>query len=210
MATLKTPQQIPFDLSPAKAMSFERFLTSDCNEKVVAHLQDWRNWPAPILLLIGNSGTGKTHLATAFAASSSQSCVLDNIEDMEETELFAHMNRALTGEVNVLLLTAKTHPEGWTIALPDLRSRLKNTPVLELSEPDDVLLEGITRQLFEDLGRAVSKDVVTYIVSRTARTVPALQSLVQNLEMQAQSDKADMTKVYVSRHINRWEEPEFL
>jgi len=209
MASLiPTPKQIPFDLSPAKAMNFERFLISDCNEKVVRHLQDWRNWPAPILLLVGESGTGKTHLAKAFEGLNDETCACDDIENMAEAELFSQMNRALTGEVEALLLTSTNHPDRLSIAMPDLRSRLKNTPILQLSAPDDDLLEGITRQLFEDLGRAVSKDAVTYIVSRTARTVPALHSLVQKLEMQAQSDKADMTKAYVARRINQWEEPE--
>jgi|GEM_PF-1171563 len=210
MASVKHTQQIPLDLSPAKAMSFERFLTSGCNEKVVAHLKDIESWPAPILLLIGASGTGKSHLATAFTAHFTRALALDDIEAMTESALFKYMNHALTGEVDALLLTASSHPENWTINLPDLRSRLTNTPVLELSEPDDAILEGITRQLFEDLGRTVSKDLVTYIVSRTARTVPALQSLVQKLELQAQSDKSDMTKAYVSRRINQWSEPKLL
>lgn len=208
MAFVKPSQQIPFDLSPEKALSFETFLTSSCNVSVVSHLENWRNWPSPIWLLMGDNGTGKTHLGTAFAAQDETTLFIDDIETADETELFAHMNRALTGEVEALLLSAKTHPEGWAIDMPDLRSRLKNTPVFELPHPDDELLEGITRYLFEGYGRAVSKDVVTYIVSRTSRTVPSLQSLVQTLEQQAQSDKADMTKAYVARRINQWSEPE--
>ena len=208
MASLRLPPQIPLDLSPQKQMRFESFLTSACNEKTVAHIGDWQNWPSPILLLIGEKGTGKTHLATAFAKQGEQLASLDDVETMDEAALFAQMNLALTGELDALLMTAASHPEGWNIKLPDLISRLKNTPVVELSEPDDTLLEGITRQLFEGFGRAVSKDVVTYIVSRTARTVASLQRLVENLEAQAQSDKADMSKAYVARHINKWSTPE--
>ncbi len=205
MADTSSPKQIPLDLSPQRAMSFERFLTSDCNVKTLAHIKDWQNWPAPVLLLIGESGTGKTHLGTAFAAISEHTQFLDDIENIDEAKLFAAINLALTGEVDALLLSASTHPDNWNIGLPDLRSRLTNTAVLELSEPDDDLLEAITRRLFEDCGREVTKDVVTYIVSRTARTVPALRRLVQRLEMQAQSDKSDMTKAYVSRHISHWD-----
>lgn len=208
MADPNSPQQIPFDLAPPKAMSFDSFLTSECNQKILTHIKDWRNWPSPILLLIGESGTGKTHLGHAFVAQGDKTGVIDDIENSDEGELFSMMNLALTGEIDALLLTTKTHPDNLTIAMPDLRSRLKNTPVLELPEPDDVLLEGITRHLFEDGGRVVSKDVVTYIVSRTARTVPALQKFVERLERQAQSDKSDMTKAFVSRHISHWNEPE--
>lgn len=208
MAAPDTPKQIPFDLAPQKAMSFDSFLTSSCNSNILSHIKDWRNWPSPILMLLGPSGTGKTHLGRAFSSQSEQIYFLDDIEALDEGELFSHMNLALTGEIDALLLSAETHPDSWSIAMPDLRSRLKNTPVLQLPEPDDELLEGITRRLFEDRGRIVTKDVVTYIVSRTARTVPALQSLVERLETQAQSDKSDMTKAYVSRHLSRWDEPE--
>ena len=205
---LNSPEQIPFDLAPPKAMSFDNFLTSECNQKILVHIKDWRNWPSPILLLIGESGTGKTHLGQAFSAQGDKTKVIDDIEKCDEGELFSIMNLALTGEIDALLLTAKTYPDKMTIAMPDLRSRLKNAPILELLDPDDELLEGITRRLFEDGGRVVSKDVVTYIVSRTARTVPALQRLVERLERQAQSDKSDMTKAFVSRHISHWDEPE--
>ena len=203
-----SPVQIPFDLAPPKAMSFDSFLTSECNHKTLVHIKDWQNWSSPILLLIGESGTGKTHLGQAFTAQGDKTIVIDDIENSDESELFSIMNLALTGEIDALLLTAKAHPDNFTIVMPDLRSRLKNTPVLELHEPDDELLEGIMRRLFEDRGRVVSKDVVTYIVSRTARTVPALQRLVEYLERQAQSDKSDMTKAFVSRHISQWDEAE--
>jgi len=142
-------------------------------------------------MLLGPSGTGKTHLGRAFSSQSEQIYFLDDIEALDEGELFSHMNLALTGEIDALLLSAETHPDSWSIAMPDLRSRLKNTPVLQLPEPDDELLEGITRRLFEDRGRIVTKDV-----------------LVERLETQAQSDKSDMTKAYVSRHLSRWDEPE--
>lgn len=208
MADAKPPQQIPFDLSPERAMSFDNFLKCDGTGLVVEQLKDWKNWSSPLLLLIGEAGVGKTHLGTAFAAQSAKVHFIDNANDVPEVKLFSEMNRALTGEVGAMVLAAPTHPLEWDVQMPDLRSRLNNTPVAKLLPPDDDVLEGITRQSFEGFGRLVSKDLVTYIVSRTARTVPALQALVRQLELQAQSDKSDMTKAYVSRHISRWSEPE--
>ena len=209
MASLKPPQQIPLDLSPQKAMRFETFLACESQINIVKRLQEWQNWPSPILLLFGEAGVGKTHLGTAFAVQSADVRFVDDAHQCGEAELFAQMNTALTGEVSALLLAAPTHPRLWTTALPDLRSRLNNTPTAELLPPGDSVLEGITRQLFEGYGRLVSKDVVTYIVSRTARTVPALHAVVTRLEMRAQADKADMTKAYAARHIGKWSEPDF-
>ena len=200
--------QIPLDLAPRAEFTFARFLTSKDNAALVEHLKIPEQWPAPILLLIGEEGVGKTHLGTAFAAEGQRYDFIDEAHEVDEAQLFKMMNRALTGECDALLLAAPTPPTSWNTRLPDLRSRLKNTPTMQISAPDDSVLEGITRQLFQGFGRDVSRDVVLYIVSRTARTVPALQTIVQNLETQAQSDKADVTKAYAARHMTRWDEPD--
>ncbi len=196
-------RQIPFDLTPVQAPTFDNFLSSECNAAVVSRLVNWQNWPAPVLLLIGESGVGKSHLGQAWAGLRSEDLrFIDDADTVDEGVLFTAINGALTGEVKALVLAACSHPKTWNIALPDLRSRLLNTPVLEISAPDDELLSRIVRALFDAHGRVVSQDLVGYIVSRTERSVPALQALVARLETQAQADKADMTKAYVARHIN--------
>ncbi len=200
--------QIPLNLAPKAEFTFARFLSSEDNTALIEHLKSPEQWPAPILLLVGEAGVGKTHLGTAFVAQNERYDFIDNAQLADEAQLFAQMNRALTGECDALLLAAPTLPSKWGTRLPDLRSRLKNTPTMQISVPDDSVLEGITRQLFQGFGRDVSRDVVLYIVSRTARTVPALQAVVQNLETQAQSDKADITKAYAARHMKKWDEPD--
>ncbi len=198
-----TSQQIPFDLAPVDAPTFDNFLSSECNAAVVSRLKDWQDWAAPVLLLIGESGVGKSHLGCAWVGLNPDDLrFIDDADTVDEAALFTAINGALTGEVKALVLAARHHPKSWDIALPDLRSRLLNTPVLEISAPDDALLERIVRALFSAHGRVVSQDLVGYIVSRTERSVPALQALVRRLEAQAQADKADMTKAYVSRHIS--------
>ncbi len=198
-----TSRQIPFDLTPVQAPTFENYLTSECNAAVVSRLRDWQDWPAPVLLLIGENGVGKSHLGQAWAdLNPNELRFIDDGDTVDEGALFTAINGALTGEVKALVLAAREHPKLWNIVLPDLRSRLLNTPVLEINAPDDALLERIVRALFSAHGRVVSQDLVGYIVSRTERSVPALQALVAALETQAQADKADMTKAYVARHIN--------
>jgi chromosomal replication initiation ATPase DnaA len=194
-------QQLPLKLAPDRPLSFETFVLSPSNEAIVARIRDFTAWPSPIFALFGPHGCGKTHIGTAWAAEHPEAVFIDNAEGYEEIELFSHINRALTGQVQALLMSARKHPWLWEVALPDLRSRLDNTPAFELPEADDQLLGDIVRGLFASHGRQVSRDLVDYMISRSERTVSALERHVAALEAQAQRDKSDISKAYAARHM---------
>ena len=151
---MKTAPQIPLDLSPSLSSSFATFIVSACNVDAVTAVKTWPDWPSPILMLIGPKGSGKTHIGRAWAAETGGRFV-DDADRCEEAELFAIMNEALNGTLDGLLLTARKAPGEWNIALPDLRSRLVNTPLTALKEHDDDILEPVLRRLFEEQGRAI-------------------------------------------------------
>lgn len=197
------PRQIPLDLSRERPLSFETLQISSGNQQLLRQIRDFTAWPSPVCLLIGPRGAGKTHIGTAWAQENPEALFIDDAKGAGEQTLFAQINRALTGRIQALLLTSSEHPALWDIKMPDLRSRLNNTPTFELPEADDDLLETIVRGLFAGHGRHVSQDLVTYMISRSERTVPALQAHVARLEAQAQTDKADITKAYAARHMTK-------
>lgn len=212
------PRQIPMDLAPQPDFSFARFARGPSNADALALVQGWQNWPAPVLLLQGPKGSGKTHLGLAWAGDVDGQAVeggalqqaaigggavfVDNAEDAKPQALFALINRALAGEITALLLSSTLPPADWPHSLPDLHSRLRNTAVATLQEADDALLEAVMRKLFDDLGRSVGRDIVDYITARCERSVPALRAMVQALDASARSEKADLTKAYAVRFIN--------
>ena len=192
--------QIPLDLTPEPQHSFDNLIVSACNEDAVKTIRAWPKWPSPALLLIGPSGSGKTHIGQAWSVETGGRLV-DNAASFDETELFAVFNAALNGDIKGLLLTADQAPQYWAINMPDLKSRLSNTPIVSLKEHDDAILEPILRKLFEDRGRAVTSDVVTYILKYQERSVPALKEIALKLDAAAQSQKADLTKAFAARHL---------
>ena len=193
--------QIPLDLTPTPQHSFDNLIISDCNQDAVKIIRAWPKWPSPVLLLLGPSGSGKTHIGQAWRAETGGRLV-DNAASFDEAELFAIFNSALNGDIKGLLLTADEVPEHWDILMPDLRSRLCNTPIVSLKEHDDTILEPILRKLFEDRGRAVTSDVVTYILKYQERSVPALKEIAFKLDQAAQSQKADLTKAFAAKNLN--------
>ena len=193
--------QIPLDLAPEPNYTFDNFYIGRSNQDAFMALQAFPNWPSPIFLLTGPFGAGKSHLGTAWSRSIQGAIFLDNADQLAEEDLFTALNKALNGEIPGLLLGAETPASRWDIALPDLRSRLVNVPILQLSEPNEDILEPIIRKLFEDKGRAVKADLVAYIYTHFERSVPAVSRLVHNIDLSARQAKRDVTRAFVSDYI---------
>ena len=128
--------QIPLDLKPLVDFSYDNFLTAPSNQNAFDMITAWPNWPAPVLLLLGPEGVGKTHLGQAWAAAADGVCV-DDADKADETDLFSEINQALKGETSSLLLCSQKPPSLWNVQFKDLFSRLKNIPVITILEPDD-------------------------------------------------------------------------
>lgn len=190
--------QIPMDLIPDPDFTFDSFIQAPSNQGALNVVQAWPAWPAPAVLLLGPEGTGKTHLGEAWLAQS-HGIFIDDAHTRSEEDLFAFINRALRGEIPGLLLASRVPPSDWGVGLPDLRSRLSAMPKIELFEPDDESLRPITRILFERRGRDVPSDVIDYLLRYSDRSVPALRTIIREIDEAASSAKVDVTKVFTGK-----------
>ncbi len=197
---MKTPPQIPLDLTPKLVHSFENFFISQSNAAAVKAVRAWPEWPSPILLLIGPKGSGKSHLGDAWAQKT-RGVFIDDARKIEEGQLFKIMNQALNGEIEGLLIADRAAPEEWGVKMPDLNSRLSNTPRALLEEHDDEILEPIVRKLFQEKGRDVSQDLIAYLLKYHERSVSAQRFIASELESAAQRQKADLTKSFAARFL---------
>lgn len=197
------PEQLPFDLSPDPVFTFDNFIEGASNSIAIRSLRSFPDWPAPIFILFGPAGSGKTHLGTAWTKAYSDVAFQDNATDLSDEDMFSVINQALNGEMNGLVLADRDHPDHWNVDLPDLRSRLNYIPKLELAEPDEDILGPIIRKLFEDRGRDIKASTVSYIVERYERSVPAVIALVRQLDIEASQEKRDITQAFVSKFLKR-------
>ncbi len=164
---MQKPRQLPLDLGHGVGHSRDDLVVSQANAEAVALVDRWPDWPAPVVVLAGPFGAGKTHLGAiwreaAGALSVPASAIdaiagdigghpvlIDDVDSarIDEPALF-HLINAVRGAGSQLLLTARRFPSAWGVALPDLASRLKAAATVEIHEPDDLLLAGVLTKLF--------------------------------------------------------------
>jgi len=199
-------RQLPLDLPHRPALGMEDFLVAGCNRAAVALVDRWPDWPAPLAVITGPEGSGKTHLAHVWQAKSGAKPVpglagLDPgalapgfalvVEDVA-APLGAESERALFHLYNLageagghVLLTAREPPARWTVALPDLASRLTAAPTAAIGAPDDALLAAVLVKLFADRQIKIGTDVVTYLLARMERSFAAARTLAAALDRAA-------------------------
>ena len=139
------------------------------------------------MALIGPEGSGKSHLAQAWAKANDARILPPSedidlgchgpllVEDADRTpadDRLFHLLNAAGADGVTLLLTARSAPKDWPSQLPDLRSRLNALTVAELSAPDDAVLTGILRKLFRERMIDPPDDLIDYLLKRIERFRP--------------------------------------
>ena len=106
--------------------------------------------------------------------------------------LFDLINMADAGAS--LLITGRNPPAAWQCSLPDLRSRLNALMVVSLSPPDDVVLLAVLRKFFSQRNIRVSEDVLSYLLKRIERSVPAAWDVVDRIDAVADAQGREITR----------------
>lgn len=226
MAEIGTPRQIPFDLGHEPGRSRDDLVVTEANRRAVALLDAWPDWPAPVVLLAGPAGAGKTHLAAIWRECAGAS-VLEaehisaglsdlaagrpvlvdpaDVEGLDERGLFHLINAVRSGGTQ-LLLTARRFAPAWGVKLPDLASRLKAAATVEIHEPDDELLAAVVTKLFADRQIEVEPHVVQFLVRRMERSLSTAMSVVDRLDRAALEAKTRITRAMAAQTMNAMDE----
>ncbi len=222
MSAPKRPQQLPLDLAHRAASSRDDIVPSASIAPALHLIDHYPDWPAPVVVLVGPAGSGKTHLARVWQDMSAAvsprpghlaaaaldlaehgPVVIDDADALpiDEAGLF-HLINAVRSSGTHLLLTASTSPAAWPITLPDLASRLKAAAIVEIGAPDDMLLEGVLTKLFADRQVDVEPSVVQYVVKRMERSLEAAGKLVAELDRLALARKSRITRALAAEVVD--------
>jgi chromosomal replication initiation ATPase DnaA len=181
---MAVPDQLPLPLAWKAAQGQKDFFVSSANADAVRFLDRWATWPIPVALLIGPTGSGKSHLAAIFARRANARLWDDADRAASDEALFHAWNEAME-ERRPLLMTARAAPVDWHIALADLRSRLAATPQARIGAPDDALLAHVFDKLWRDRGLEAPPELTRYVLSRIERSFEALGRAVALIDAAA-------------------------
>lgn len=222
----ETPRQLPLDLGHTPGFSRDDLVVSQANAQAVALVDRWPDWPAPVVVLAGPAGAGKTHLASIWRNMSAavtlkvtdiethlptldatRPVLIDDADlgPLDQNGLF-HLINQIRGAGSFLLLTARRFPSAWGVTLPDLASRLKAAATVEIDEPDDLLLAGVITKLFADRQVEVDPAVVQYLVRRIERSLSTAMSVVERLDQAGLEQKTRITRALAGEILNAMDE----
>ena len=207
--------QIPMDFTFLTARGWEDFLVTEANEDAVAWIDRWPDWPVRSLLLVGPTGSGKTHLAHVWQMRSdakiidarslgnlgidmlshyaAHPLILEDAGEGIDEEALLHLYNLVQEKNGSLMITAKAVPSSWQLTLADLSSRLGTVHVTRIREPDDQLFAALVVKLFSDRQLAITPEVVQYIVLRLERSFQEVHRFVRLLDSSALARKRKIT-----------------
>ncbi len=210
-------EQLSFELPARTALGRGDFFVASSNALAVAMIDTDTAWPGGKLVLTGEAGSGKTHLAHVWAARTGAEIVaardltdeavpelaagpvaVEDVPDIApnaavQTALF-HLHNLVLANGNRLLLTGRSAPRAWGLTLPDLQSRVEGAQAAALQPPCDRLLTVLLAKLFADRQITPRPDVIPYLLRRMDRSFASAQDIVARLDRESLSRGRAVTR----------------
>lgn len=210
--------QLVLDLPHVQSWDEADFFVTSRNEGALRLITRWPEWEAPAAIVFGAPQSGKTYLAKIWQNRSKarfvearklafhlwqepfDPIIVEDIDtaDFDETALFHHLNLARE-HGSFMLLTAQAAPGQWKITLPDLRSRIRSYPAIEIQQPDEEHLAALLVKHFSDRQIEVAPDVVSYLITRMERSMAAAQRLTALIDELALSEHRKITRAFAAK-----------
>ncbi|RMF41168.1 MAG: chromosomal replication initiator DnaA [Alphaproteobacteria bacterium] len=216
--------QLALDLPHRPALGRSAFFVSPANRDALGVIEGWAGWPEARLALVGPASSGKSHLAHVWAALpparvmaadaldigrvpdlAAEPLVLEDADrwvpgDAGRERVLLHLLNEFTRTGQPLLVTGRTPPARWGVALPDLATRLAAIAVAVLERPDDALLAAMLVKLFSDRQLSVSPRLIRFLARRLERSGAAAAAAVARLDAAALAENTAVT-IHFARRV---------
>jgi chromosomal replication initiation ATPase DnaA len=212
-----------FAFHKSDSLDWGDFIESHENRDAVACLAKWNTWNGNGIVIYGESGVGKTHLASLWAQSSNAVYVLkssidndprllfesecnfiiDNFDDflaINNSWMFHFLN--ISKETNrFFLLISRTNPALWKIELNDLRSRILALSIINMKNPECELLLKITKKISKDIGVIISDDAIKYMMNFVNRDVISVATALKTFDKLALQKQKPITIPFIKNYL---------
>jgi chromosomal replication initiation ATPase DnaA len=212
-------RQLPLELPTTPRFGREEFLPAPSNQAALELIDRWPDWPDRVLTLIGPRGAGKSHLCAIWAgragaravapealptpdqlaAEAPRAILIDDVDRAaDETALF-HLLNFVSESGAFLLMSASRAPRAEEVRLPDLLSRLRRAPAVEIGAPDEELVRAVLVKLFADRQLTVEPPALAFAALRLERSLDAARSFVAALDREALARGRPVTRALAAK-----------
>ena len=213
-------KQLYFDMDCEPSFDESNFVITQSNRDAFEYINKWPQWTTNNIVLFGNAGVGKSHLAHIWLKKSNgikldlveintkmiekhKNVLIEDIDgnQINYNNLFHVIN--LIREINgSLLLTSKFSPTSLITKIPDLNSRIRSFSPVKIDTPDDYLLEIIILKIFSDKNIMVDEKVIKFLLRRVDRSISDIILLIKRINEKSMEEKRPITVPLVSELIN--------
>jgi Bacterial dnaA protein len=189
-------RQIALPLDELRGGGSSSLIITDANATAFAGLGNATSWPGRCAILVGPARSGKSLMSRYLSGQGGS--VIDDADTVAAQVLFNAWNRAQESG-HALLLVSRWRPANWNIELADLRSRLGAALLLEISSPDDEMVEQLLQKQLADRGAAISIDALSFVKRRIERSYAAIEAFARNANALAMAENAPVNLALVKK-----------
>jgi chromosomal replication initiation ATPase DnaA len=207
--------QLELGFSHDLSYNIDDYIVTKANEYAYQYVTNQIKWQSiypNILAIIGNTGSGKTHLAHIWQQNNNASFIdLSNISDHirfftidyfiidglekiidAENQIFHFLNYIINSNKK-LLITSNCPLDKLGVKLQDLSSRLNSIYNIAIDDPDDILVNILLQKQFANMQLHVDAEVSKYISSQIPRSYEKIKHIAIELDKFSLLKKRNIT-----------------
>lgn len=201
----------------------EEFVTSVANLTAHNAILNYEKWPNRSLLLIGEEGSGKTHLCSiwqqksnavklyeedeSFLVCNAYGFIFENIEKCKNEHFVFHLINFCKENGIYLLMTAEYLP---SFKIKDLASRISSMLKIEIRQPDEDLLKALIYKRFSEMQIKVEPEVIDYLLNQINRNYSFVKKFTHEINKLSLQEKRSITIPLVKKVLELSKFQDFL
>lgn len=189
----KLAVQEVFSFAPNHNYSDLDLLIDDSNRTAISAILS-PTWPAKVINLHGEHGSGKTHLAQiAQQHFGAQLEIIEDVNNLTDQENLLHEINFLAEKQRLALITSSIALNHIGFTLPDLTSRIATFFYVEISPPSEQLQYALLAKQFAARQIAVDDNVLNFLAQRLQRSYTKIAEIVTKIDRLSLQEKRNIT-----------------
>ena len=119
-----------------------------------------------------------------------------------EEKILNLINIIKTSRKNNILMTSRKMPRFLDSSLKDLISRISSATVIEMRDPDEILLKKIIEKYLNERNIEINNESLDYLINRIERSYKSALKVAKQIDIMSLEKKTKINKFFLKSIIN--------